>query len=247
MEQVPDGYEWIDIDPDNQYGRLSALRRPLIRLLNQNGEPIIFIGERWWANAFDYFESRIRDDKYPTKENSELEKWIKRCRGEEAKAFVKTVQNWFKMETKISTHPSVKLHRILNLPKDIGDIDIAAVDFDNNILYSIECKNITHSRTANDMTNEFNKFGILPKDNDFMDKHLKRDECLRTHIGEIQTHFRFHTSPKIVSLIITSDTILAPFITNNLSLPVISFYQLMRDREGALEKCRLHPSNIREI
>lgn len=246
-EQVPDGYEWIDIDPDNQYGRLSALRRPLIRLLNQNGELIIFIGERWWVNAFDYFESRIRDDKYPTKENSELDKWIKRCRGEEAKAFVKTVQNWFKMETKMSTHLSVKLHGILNLPKDIGDIDIAAVDFDNSILYSIECKNITHSRTANDMTNEFNKFGILPKNNDFMNKHLKRDEYLRTHIGKIQTHFRFATSPMIVSLIITSDTILAPFITKNLPLPVISFHRLMKDGEGALEKCRLHSINVDDL
>lgn len=230
--------EWDYINPANQFAEYSSRRRSMIRYISPNQDIIIYYSKRNFAVGWNYIQERIYDDKYKP-QSKEMRVWINRLRNEEAKIFQNTALKIIVDELKLEVRPNQKPHKLFNLNKDYGDIDLAVLDYDNNIFYSIECKNISQSFNVRQKNNEYSKFGVIEnkKKNEFVDKHKMREMCLNDHLDELQTIYKFKKKPKVVSLFLTNMTIDSQASIDDLPIPIISISALMTYGIDALKSC----------
>lgn len=246
---IPEGYDGTDIDPNNPFGGLQITRKPLIKIIQEGENEVILWGLRTRSWSFQYFLSRIRDGKYPAI-SPKLKAWISKYSEKQGMLFRDEVYLWF---NEYCTSPKyrvvvteVKLRKQFRTAGDLGDIDVAVCDLENNIVYSIECKKITHPRMPTDIRNEFDRFGIISdnnKHNDFFKKHKARHENLNSYPNVIQERLKLPKPPKTVSLIITSDVIMSQF-TGTSPIPIYCYKDLMIKGVSILDEACNHPFNV---
>lgn len=246
---IPTGYKDTDIDPNNPFGGLQITRKPLIIIRKDGEDDLILWGLRARSWSFQYFLSRIRDGKYPVT-SPKLNDWISKYSEKEGMMFRDAVYLWFK---EYCTSPKykievteVKLKKLFRQGGDLGDIDVVVCDLENNILYSIECKKITHPRKPTDIRNEFDRFGINTdndKNHEYYLKHKARHENLNLYPNVIQERLRLPKPPKTVSLIITSDVIMSQF-TGTSPIPIYCYNDLMKKGVSILDEACYHPFNV---
>lgn len=243
-DEVPDGYKWDDIDLQQPFGRLSFRRLAMVRIPLTNGDSVIYYGKRSFQSKFEALIRAIMNDKYPT-QSSQMRSWIKRWREASASAFANNAAGIIHEQLSLRTELEVKVHDMFELDDDIGDIDIAVVDLEENVFYSIECKNMTHAYTSKQFLGQNNNFGAtesLNQSKTYVKKHLRRDEYLKRYRRKLQERYGFTAEPEIVSLFLTSHLIESQS-TPNLPIPIISYHELIEDGKGTLERCRAFYQN----
>lgn len=246
---IPKGYDDADIDPNNPFGGLQIHRKPFIKIIGDDGDDLILWGLRARSRSFQYFLSRIHDGKYPAVSPG-LKAWISKYSEKQGMLFRDAVYLWF---NEYCTSPKykvevteIKLKKLFKQVGDLGDIDVVVCDLENNIVYSIECKKITHPRMPTDIRNEFDRFGIIfdnNKQNNFFKRHNARHVNLNSSPNVIQARLKLPKPPKTVSLIITSDVIMSQY-TGASPIPIYCYKDLMIKGVSILDEACNHPFNV---
>lgn len=164
--------------------------------------------------------------------SSEMDEWISKYRNEETAKFVKAVANLINSETDCAARCNIKVSSIGETNRNFGDIDVAAADYDNNVLYSIECKHILSSHTTADARNRVDEFSRTDR-RTYALKHLRRHNWLNENPDSVMNFFGFSKRPKIVSLFVVSHESVAKYFSDSV-FPVITFSELMSKKKRAL-------------
>lgn len=236
------------IDPNNPLGDNSIRRRPFIlrKSTKKNTDVYVYWGLRSRSWSYHYFLNMLFDAKYFPKPDGKLEKWVSKYRNYQGFVFRNTVCAWFICNCPTDQYSVLKEE--LNLKKfnknvgNLGDVDVLVVDKIQHIVYSIECKNISHARKPKDIKTEFDKFSLIEGNNEYIEKHSKRHIEMKNNSEKLKKILKLPFSPKIVSIIITSDAIMAPN-TGNVPLPVYSYKDLAIKGLTILFEAQKHPFN----
>ena len=234
-ENEPKGYKFkFDIAPWKFRRRCSHARRPLLIGPEPKDNPIIMWGSLNSERALTYIGELVAEGRYDTTFSTpEMKSYIHkilRIKGEE---FTNYVDGWFKKNSDWFIKKGVQL------PEELGDIDVLAIDEKRGIIYSIECKNLNFGRNAREMANEIIRFyhGDVGED-PWILKHKNRDKWLKENFKVVIK--KYSLSPKqyeVSSLVLTSEAIPASFLHEfDPDIPIFSFNQLERDGIRKIER-----------
>lgn len=233
-EVPPIGFETIDIWPWRYNRQLSYLRRPLIINSEINGDdPLIFWGPRHVEEAERNLVNLVMSGQYNVNEDTpeEMRSLVGSVINENGKKFNNEVKDWLKLNTSFELFSGVPIapRKALNSNIDLGDVDVLAIDEENKIIFSIECKNIFYGRNPRQMKNEIEKFiGEKEEDNSWVKKHSKRHEWLVNNLNIVKSVYNLGTEQfQVLSIILTAKEIPITYI-RDLKLPFISFTSLKR-------------------
>lgn len=240
-QQIPDGYTEDDNDPDNPFAELSIYRRPLIQIEDDT----LMWGWRYRSISYIIFSKRLEKGNLPCK-TYEMQAFNSKVTNYHSTIFRESVYLWFRenySEPQFHVEEDeVKLTKLYKDAGDLGDIDVAVCDMENNILYSIECKHNTHPRKTKEMRNEFDKFGVIGGKNDYLFKHKRRHDNLKSKPEIIKERLKFKENPKIISLHITEDITMVQH-TRAAETPIFSYKDLIRKKHAILREAAEHPFN----
>lgn len=228
-EIPPDGFESNDIWPWIYNRRISYIRKPLVQLVVDGEEYLIWSARNSYSSLVQ-LNQLIYSTRYKTNHSSDLmKKFIGKLVQIRGKYFENLVYDWV-MENyplnenlkNVAIGPVEKFQNDL----DLGDIDVLSINKNTSVLYAIECKNINMGRSPREIYNEIKRFiGIEENEEGWIDKHEKRVNWLKNNAVELQKHFKLQNTPIIKSIIVTSEEIPSGFL-QNFSIEYLSFYRL---------------------
>jgi len=168
--------------------------------------------------------------------SSEMRSYIAKIQKERGEAFNDYIQKWFKDNTSFVIHPRVNLpikDKTNEHSENLGDIDILAIDEEEKVIYSFECKNINFGRNSSEIINEMTR--LLKGTNDeesWLKRHSDRDEWLKNNLSKIISKYSLKSKIySLKSIIITAEAVPSIFLTDtDYSIPIIPFTQI--EREG---------------
>lgn len=230
--KVPNGFKDIDISPWRYNRKLSYIQRPFI--LVDYGEyknnPIIFWTPRHLDHSWLFINNLFISGRYRAEEKSELEKQISKIsknRGlvlqNEVVAWVKEKTNWLlEEEVKISHNAQFKASR------DTGDIDVLAINHDEKIIFSIECKRTESARNSKEMVGQVDDYFGRNSKKGYFEKHQNRHEWLTKNIERVGTVYKFDSADyRVISLFVTYEILAIQYMKNRLlPMPTLSLYEL---------------------
>ena len=233
-EKAPDGFDAKeDIWPWRYNRRLSYIRRPIIIGPEPKDDPIVFWGPRHVEETSKQLLALVARGRYKLCEHSseEMKTLIGRIRDEAGKAFINKVEKWFDENTdwQVESAVPIKPGEALNSQNDLGDIDILAIDKINQIIFSIECKNVNYGRNPREIANEIERLiGDKEGRDSWIEKSLKRDEWLKNNIRILSSVYNLQSeSFEVCSFFLTAEEIPATYV-RDMPLPFISFTRLRR-------------------
>ena len=234
-EVPPKGFQTIDIWPWRYNRQLSYLRRPLIINSEINGdESLICWGPRHVEEAERNLINLVMSGQYNVNEDTpeEMRSLVGSVINENGKKFNKEVKEWLELNTSFTVFSGVPIapRKALNSNINLGDVDVLAIDRENKIIFSIECKNIFYGRNPRQMKNEIIKFiGDKEEDNSWVKKHSKRHEWLVNNLNIVKSVYNLGTEQfQVSSIILTAKEIPTTYL-RDLELPFISFTSLKRN------------------
>ena len=238
---IPNGYTADDNDPDNPFAELSIYRRPLIQI----DDDTLLWGWRYRSISYIIFSKRLKKGNLPCK-TYEMQELNSKLTNYHSTIFRESVYLWFRenySEPQYHVEENeIKLKKLYKDAGDLGDIDVAVCDMENNILYSIECKRNTHPRKTKEMRNEFDKFGVIGGKNDYLFKHKRRHDNMQQKPEVMKKRLGFTENPKIVSLHITEDITMVQH-TGATEIPIFAYKDLIRNEKDILLEAKKHPFN----
>lgn len=232
-EIPPDGFDMNDIFPWRYNRRLSYAIRPLIVSSEPTNNPIVFWGSR---NAYEtgiQLLNLVLGGTYRIHEGSsdEMKFYLAKMHDMAGKEFTQRVKKWFNENSdfEILSERKIGPHEKLKSDKNLGDIDILAIDKKMKRIFSIECKNIKYGRNPREIAQEIRNLIGDKKDKDsWMNKHIKRDKWLKDNIKILESVFNLDSDKfEIYSLFLTSQEIPSIYI-EKMPLDTIAFSYLKR-------------------
>jgi hypothetical protein len=240
---APHGYTSKDIFPW-RYGRnLSYLRRPLALVANDKGERQLLFGFRHLKSYIDNLLFLIFTGKLPETNSEKMGSFIGTVLHEKGTPYRNEVADWLKHNSNLEViGHEVKIQPGGHIPaeKNYGDVDVMAVDHEEKIIYSLECKNIVGARNIHEMKVELDLYlGREGKEAKAkINKHVGRDTYLQEHPDLVKEFLKLKEDGyKVVSIVVASDEMPLTYIAKeSLPLPVISFNQLKEKGKDALRE-----------
>jgi len=238
-EVPPDGFTQRDIFPWHYNRRISYIARPLIIGPEPIDNPLIFWGPRHVNEALRILTRSVYSGRYRVDEKTapEMVAFISRIQNEFAKDYEREVSNWIKQNTPwiVYTGELIAQDEKLKSDKNLGDIDVLAIDISDKKIYSIECKMINFGRNPREVLTEIQKFlGDTENDNKSMGKHLKRDAWLKSHVDIIRSAYGLPPGDySVISSFVTSEELIIGYIRET-PLPIIAFSRLKREGPGTI-------------
>nr|WP_199768697.1 SEC-C metal-binding domain-containing protein [Sphingobacterium sp. HMA12] len=240
---APKGYTSKDIFPW-RYGRnLSYLRRPLALIVDNSGTRQFLFGFRHLKSYVDNLLFLIFTGKLPETRSEKMNALIGTILHEKGTPYRNEVADWLRIHTNLE----VIKHEVKIQPgghilagKNYGDVDIMAVDHEEKIVYSMECKNIVGARNIHEMKVELDLYlgreGQEAKAK--INKHVERNTYLQEHPEVVKRFLKLQEDAyKVVSIVVASEEMPITYIAKTrLPLPVISFNQLKEKGKNALQK-----------
>ncbi|MFA5294703.1 MAG: hypothetical protein WC382_04220 [Methanoregulaceae archaeon] len=226
-----------DFKPWKYCRRLAPSSRPLIIGPEPEGDPIIMWGSLHSERSLKYLIELIMTGRFDTSQSSsEMRSYIAKIQKERGEAFNDYIQKWFKDNTSFVIHPRVNLpikDKTNEHSENLGDIDILAIDEEEKVIYSFECKNINFGRNSSEIINEMTR--LLKGTNDeesWLKRHSDRDEWLKNNLSKIISKYSLKSKIySLKSIIITAEAVPSIFLTDtDYSIPIIPFTQI--EREG---------------
>lgn len=230
-EVAPSGFDTNDIWPWRYNRRLSYLRRPLI--IGPGDDPLVFWGPRHIEDAERNLFNLVMNGQYTIDENTpkEMADLIGNAINKRGKEFNNRVRLWFENNTSFEIHQEVPIgpREELSAETDFGDIDILAIDKENNQVFSLECKNVFYGRNPREVRNEIKRFiGVKEEDDSWIKKHSKRHEWLNNNISRVSSIYELDDKAVIFSIFVTVKEIPTTYV-RDVELPFISFTRLKRE------------------
>lgn len=219
------------INIEDHYQEYSLYSHPIIKINGENdNDNQLIICLRCWCVFVEDFALAIEHGMYEAKSKAMM-RWQSKYRNIDGKVFEMAVENCIRETTNFTVKRSVDTRQIAkdktnSRNVDLGDIDVACADLENNILYSIECKSLGGIHEAKKMSSKLRYFSDTTKKNTPAFKHGERHRWLCTHRKEVKEYFGFSDEPEIISCYITLK--MDPSSSDSgTTFPVISFSDLI--------------------
>ena len=231
VEDIPPGFDSIDISPWRFNRRLSLLRRPFMVIENPNDpkNPWIYWGPRQVLRTRSYMAEQMQSGRFRVTDGGAVDKALGRIAGNKGDLLVQKVLKSIKSED-IEVHTSVWIgpNEDLYDPKDLGDVDVLIIHKGKKILYSLECKNMEPSRNIKEMVEELSKMMGSSCERGLIQKHMDRDTWLKNNLGLVGKKFGLDlTGYEVKSIFLTAEGMLTPVLKKqNLPLPFVTRYEL---------------------
>jgi hypothetical protein len=234
--KAPDGFEQNDIYPWKYNRALSFRRRPLVKVLNpKDGKIYYSFGFRHLIESAEYLESLLRTGRLKSKDGGKLNALLSKVNKEKGDNFRDYAKEWIKANTSLEVtdyEVEIDVDGHLICDKNLGDIDILAVDKTTKTIYSIECKNTVGARAIHEMKSEMDNYLGRDGSPGMIEKHVIRDKWLKENVEQLRRFVKLNDEDKIniKSLVLTSKDIPTIYLASGrLPLPMISFPKLKRE------------------
>jgi hypothetical protein len=203
--EVPDGFDDRDRQPWRYRRRLSAMRRPVLKIGSGDAE-LYLVAPGMMRESFAYQVSNYMSGDFPP---YQLGRKMKAWAGREANArgakFTREVAAALE-ELGWKTDIEVKLTKILrqSLDRDYGDVDVLAWQPGEKRILIVECKDVQFKKTYGEMSEQLGDFRGELRSNgkpDYLRRHLDRMDVLREHtavvasyckLGSAEVHLQSH-------------------------------------------------------
>jgi hypothetical protein len=232
IENLPAGFEFIDIMPWRFNRMLSLLRRPLI-IVEENGTKNVYWGPRQVLQSRITLASQCISGRFRglpgTAVINELGKFANERGDELVKNVLKTIDpNNLIIDQDVYIRPGSKLQHT----DDFGDVDILIIDPKNKVIYSLECKSMAPSRNVKEMIEEVGKLFGDDKNLGWVEKHMRREKWLRENLEIVGQAYNLDlTGYSVKSFFVTEEEMLTPHLRKEqLPLPFVTRYDF--EREG---------------
>ncbi|WP_350025897.1 zinc chelation protein SecC [Pseudomonas fulva] len=207
---VPEGFESKDIDPWRFKRRLSVVRRPLLRI-TEDENPHYLIAPGLIREAFFSIVSNYYHGSYPDRHcGPAMRKYAGYARDRDGMAFNKKVSKKLE-DLGWKTHPEIKLTKILGerLDRDYGDVDVLAWDPILCRALIIECKDLQYKKTYGEIAEQLSDFRGLESNGkrDLLRKHLDRVSILSERADRVQNYLKLTRLPTIESIVVFSNPV----------------------------------------
>lgn len=238
-EKPPDGFKNSDIMPWRFNRRLSYLRRPLVVSIKPDGGKVVFWGPRHTTEALKQLIYQIETGRFVSKSNqSRMSSFTGKIVDEAGSIFTNLVKKYMdsfqflKVEKEIDIGSSGPLY----FEKELGDIDVLAVDPERRLIFLLECKNIHPSRNPHEIYQEIERFFIKDGNKEsWMDKHMNRTEWVLSNMSSVLKLFKLDvTEYDVCSMFITSIEIPSIYFRDT-PLPFIPYSSLLRNGLNVLD------------
>lgn len=233
--EAPEGMEPKEIFPWVYNRELSFLRRPYVRWQNADGSVNVVFGFRSCLVA----GLQLTDLLYAGRLKNvgkKLSKLLGRFESEKGAAFNEEVRTFLKENSTLKVWDydvSIKPKGNLVADADYGDIDVLAYDEQQNVVYSIECKNTNTAKNVREMKKEMDDYlgrGDNPekdKKKALVLKHLRRHQWLTEHIGEVAAFVGAASESAVKSVMLTSEVIPTSYLRrDDTPLPILNFQEM---------------------
>lgn len=217
---APHGYKNTDTYPWYNNRGLAYNRRPIAKLMRGN-KTYYFWSYRHLFAAYDNILALLFEATLWTPEGGPISKIVNELGDKKGKFFRNNVAQWLKEQTKFEIIPhEIDLNKYNS---KLGDIDIAAIDRTQKIIYSIECKNSADAKTIHEFKSEMDKY--FGKD-EWIKKHVNRDLWLKANETIVNKLIKNSESYSIKSFIISGEEMPLTHFVKELPIPIISFPKL---------------------
>ena len=236
-DEAPAGLEAsTDIWPWRYNRGLSYARRPLVVGCGPEHDPLCLWGPRHvWSSLKNLYNLVLNGRLRAV--SADMKALMGAYSRERGLAFSRHVASWLaeRSELRVETEVPIRPGAALDAPRDLGDIDILAIDANHSVLYSLECKDLLEARTPREMANELGKLASDDTgEGSLIAKHTRRHQWLAANVPSLCTAFALgDTEWRVVSAVITSTVLSAPYL-RKLPLPCIAFPLLRREGLASL-------------
>lgn len=235
ISHPPTGYRPKDTKPWHYNRALSFLRRPIAKLIKD--ERIFYIwGYRHLDAAFENMTVLLLDGILWNPGDGPLTKLNSKFADKKGDEFRFRVHAWLKSNSdfeirgeEIDMKPKAKL----DPGKDLGDIDIFAIDHSKKIIFSLECKNTSESKSVHDFKTDLEQYSES-KGKRYIEKHLNRHNWLKENKSKLEVYVKDSESYEIVSVIVTAFEVPFTYMEQS-QLPMISYPRLKLEGVRALQ------------
>lgn len=239
---APEGYTPKDIFAWRFSRSLSYLRRPLVAYRTKDGIPHLMFGYRHLMAYIDNTLFLLYTGKMPEKTSKKMSSWLGTALKAKGNPFRKTAYDWFATKTGfevIEHEVTMDKNGHIVADRDYGDIDVMAIDHENRLIYSVECKNNIGARNIHEMKVEMDLYlgreGNRKKAKIRM--HVDRHGWLTTNPGSLAPLVKNPASYKVISLILTAEEMpLSYIVKDQVPLPMIGFANLKLNGTAVLPK-----------
>ncbi|WP_299114101.1 hypothetical protein [uncultured Winogradskyella sp.] len=229
MDKPPEGYIIPEIFPWRYNRKLSYLRKPLIRLIDNDDKVWYLWSARFLIRASDnllyqFSNASLRvEDKH-----HKIKNLIAKRLNIKGKNFTNEVRDWLIQNPKlrvIDFEVKIDIKGVLIANKNYGDIDILAFDDKNKLVYSIECKNTKQAKIMYDFQRDVKNYADKQ-----LPKHVARNDWLVDNIKQLSKRFNKNVDDyKVKSIVIASYQLPIKFLEKT-KLPIYSFNEIKRSQ-----------------
>lgn len=238
VSEIPEGYDGFDISPWRFNRRLSLLRKPVVVVDNPEdpNDPTLYWGFRQLLASRMYLVDQCNTNRLKVTENGPVQKVLGKLAQRNGSQLVQSVlEEVSSDELIIDSEVPINPKSALKHDKDIGDVDVLAIDTTTKVIYSLECKCMAPSRNIKEMVEEVGKLFGSDSKKGWIEKHVDRDTWLKNNLNLLGVKYNLDLSGYSVrSYFVTQEDMLTPYLTTRqLPLPFVTFYNLKEKGLGS--------------
>jgi len=236
------GYDLTDISPWRYNRILSLLRSPLVITGNQ-GQEMVYWGPRQCLRSKVTTADQMVSDRFkalPTQKN--IKAALGRFAKERGDRLVDAIDKGLKRDAPanvlIRQEQFISPSGIMRYHTDIGDVDELVIDPNVKMIYSVESKAISPSRSIKEMVEEVDK--LLNEKDGWVKKHMTRHEWLKANLSQVSEVYKIDvTDYQVKSIFVTEENMLTPHLKHvGLPLPFLTRYDIEATGYSILKICK---------
>ena len=229
MDAPPKGYIIPEIFPWRYNRKLSYLRKPLIRIIDEDKKIWYLWSARFLIKASDNLIYQFSNASLRVEdEHSKIRNLIAKRLNLKGKNFTNKVRDWLNQNPKLRVVDfEVKIDKkgVLIADKNYGDIDILAFNDSSKLIYCIECKNTKQAKIMYDFQRDIKNYTEKQ-----LPKHIARNNWLINNVKQLSEKFNKNVDDyKVKSMVISSYQLPIKFLEET-ELPIYSFNEVKRSQ-----------------
>jgi hypothetical protein len=229
MDVPPKGYIIPEIFPWRYNRKLSYLRKPLIKIIDEDKKAWYLWSARFLIKASDNLIYQFSNASLRVEdEHNRIRNLIAKRLNLKGKNFTNEVRDWLNQNPNLRVVDfEVKIDKkgVLIAEKNYGDIDILAFNDKSKLIYLIECKNTKQAKIMYDFQRDVRNYTEKQ-----LPKHVARNNWLVNNIKQLSEKFSKNVDDyKIKSMVVSSYQLPIKFLEET-ELPIYSFNEIKRSQ-----------------
>lgn len=230
IETAPEGYAASEVYPWRYNRRLSYLVKPIL-FTKKGKKDMYLIGARLLWKATENLIANFHDGTLKIDaQHKSINQFLAGRNAIKGKSYRNKVNKWLNKNTALKViEYEVKINSrgFFKANRDMGDIDILAIDEEYSLIYSIECKNTSQAKVAYEYRRELDNYLGIPPKPGLIQKHINRHTWLLQNKIAVCERLGLATTYQIVSIVISKNILPTKFLSSP-EIPIISFFELKK-------------------